>query len=78
MRPAFTLVEVLVVLAIVGMVAAVLLPAVQAGREASRRAQCAGRLRQVGLALVQYESLRGVFPAALPGLRFPGPSFPRF
>ncbi len=64
MRPAFTLVEVLVVLAIVGMVAAVLLPAVQAGREASRRAQCAGRLRQVGLAMVQYESLRGVFPAA--------------
>lgn len=63
-RPAFTLVEVLVVLAIVGMVAALLLPAVQAAREASRRAQCAGRLRQVGLALAQYESLRGVFPAA--------------
>ncbi len=63
-RPAFTLVEVLVVLAIVGMAAAVLLPAVQAAREASRRAQCASRLRQVGLALAQYESLRGVFPAA--------------
>lgn len=63
-RPAFTLVEVLVVLAIVGMAAALLLPAVQAAREASRRAQCAGRLRQVGLALAQYESLRGVFPAA--------------
>lgn len=64
LRRAFTLVEVLVVMAIVGLVAAMLLPAVQAGREASRRAQCASQLRQVGLALAQYESLRGVFPAA--------------
>ena len=63
-RRAFTLVEVLVVLAIVSMVAALLLPAVQTAREASRRAQCASRLRQVGLALAQYESVRGVFPAA--------------
>lgn len=61
----FTLVELLVVIAIIGILVALLLPAIQAAREAARRAQCQANLKNVALAVLNYESARKILPEGM-------------
>ena len=63
-RRGFSLVELLVVVTVMAILAGLLLPAVQAGREAARRATCQNNLRQLAVAVLSYESASRRLPAA--------------
>ncbi|NBV44376.1 MAG: DUF1559 domain-containing protein [Planctomycetia bacterium] len=73
-RRGFTLVELLVVIAIIGTLVGLLLPAVQAAREAARRSSCQNNIKQVGLAVINFENSRRKLPAGFTQDRIPAPS----
>ncbi len=62
LKRAFTLVELLVVIAIIGILIGLLLPAINAAREAGRRAQCMNNIKQLSLACINYQEEHGAFP----------------
>ena len=63
-RRAFTLIELVVVIAIIAILVALLLPAVQQAREAARRSQCKSNLKQIGIAMMTYEEVNSALPPA--------------
>lgn len=73
-RRGFTLVELLAVIAIIGLLLGLLLPAVQAARESARRTTCANKIRQLALALIHFQESHGAFPAGLKSPRHPAAS----
>src|SRR5271165_4033322 len=64
-KTGFSLIELMVVVTILGLMMALLLPALQSAREAARRIQCASNLKQLGLGLQQYETNYGVYPPSI-------------
>ena len=68
----FSLVELIIVIAIIALLVATLLPAINASREAARRIACANNLRQIGIALQSYHTANGVFPVGAVEWRPPG------
>ena len=74
-RPGFTLIELLVVISIIGILLALLLPAVQAARNAARGLQCQSNLKQLALACLNYESAHSTFPIGVARMFDPDPAF---
>lgn len=78
LRSAFTLVELLVVIVIMGILIALLLPAIQSARESARMANCRSNMRQLALAVMNYESKNQLFPPAATGIGNVGKGKPKW